>query len=77
MTKSPKKTGLQRESTTDQYYTHPHVVKQCMDLVCEHVNIDTDCDMIMNLVLGGAFVALLQIVQKCAFYDIEQNMRMW
>ena len=73
MAKSSKKTGLQRESTTDQYYTHPHVVKQCMDLVCEHVNIDTNCDMIIEPSAGsGSFVdSITELCKNCVFYDIE------
>ena len=73
MANSPKKTGLKRESTTDQYYTHPHVVDTCINLICEHVNIDYERDVIIEPSAGnGAFVdSISNLCKNTAFYDID------
>jgi predicted RNA methylase len=66
-----QKKGLNR-NTIDKYYTKPCVVKQCVDLVKEYINIANN-DLIIEPSAGnGAFInEIKSLSYNYIFYDLE------
>jgi hypothetical protein len=67
-----KKTGLKRD-TIDKFYTNPLVAKECIQLILQHLSIDTEQDVIIEPSAGnGAFIPEINMIcQNVLFYDIQ------
>ena len=72
MTSSNKKTGLKRD-TIDKFYTSLSTVKECMQQVSKHLQIEPIQDIIIEPSAGnGSFIPeIMQQCQNTLFYDIE------
>ena len=67
----PQTTGLKR-SPGDKFYTAPHVVTKCIQLLKEHIIIDRGDVCIEPSAGKGAFIdSLKSLSEKHNFYDIE------
>ena len=65
--------GLTR-NPIDKFYTSKHVVKLCMDLVNEHIDITHDDLCIEPSAGNGSFIdSIKSIFSHYKFYDIEPN----
>ena len=66
------KTGLKRD-TIDKFYTNPLVAKECVQLILQHLSMDTEQDLIVEPSAGnGAFIPeITRLFKNALFYDIE------
>ena len=73
-TSTNKKTGLKRD-TIDKFYTCPKVAKDCMQYITDHININSDIDIVVEPSAGnGSFIQeIKEICQNTQFYDIEPD----
>tara|TARA_Y100000780_G_C13694565_1_gene420952 strand:- start:8017 stop:8715 length:699 start_codon:yes stop_codon:yes gene_type:complete len=66
-----QKTGLKRE-TIDKFYTSPSIVKKCIDLVKNHIDIDDDDICIEPSAGNGSFISSIkQLFNNYKFYDLK------
>jgi hypothetical protein len=72
MTSNEKKTGLKRQ-TIDKFYTKPSVAQALVDFVLQHIELDTDHDLLIEPSAGnGSFVDPLRKTGCVTwFYDIS------
>ena len=72
MKSTNKKTGLKRD-TIDKFYTSIVAVKECLQQVSNHLQIDTINDLIIEPSAGnGSFIQeITQLCENTLFYDIE------
>jgi len=72
MKSTNKKTGLKRD-TIDKFYTSTIAVKECLQQVSNHLQIDSANDLIIEPSAGnGSFIEdINKLCQNTLFYDIE------
>lgn len=68
-----QKKGLNR-NTIDKYYTKDYVVQLCLNLVKQHIQIDTNHLIIEPSAGNGSFIPGIQsITNNCKFFDLEPD----